>query len=209
MDYNWIVQTSLINKLINKYLSVQPNKIFNLPVFEETSNPIFNLKTMHTFSYVSSSVYHKNHKRLIEAFIRAAKLSTKNIVLNLTISNHQLPALFIPNNLKINFLGTLSKTEVSYLYSQSFFLIFSSLFESFGLPLIEAANHGCKVIASDLPYVHEIIKPSLTFDPYSVESISNTILKALETDNLPETKVLVENKLDNFVDFIISQDVQR
>ena len=67
----------------------------------------------------------------------------------------------------------------------------------------------CKVIASDLPYVHEIVKPSLTFDPYSVESISNAILIALETDDLPETKVLVENKLDNFIDFIISQDVQR
>jgi len=39
----------------------------------------------------------------------------------------------------------------------------------------EAAKHGCKVIASDLPYVHEIIQPSLTFDPYSVESTSNAI----------------------------------
>ena len=81
--------------------------------------------------------------------------------------------------------------------------------ESFGLPLIEASNYGCKVIASNLPYVHEIIRPSLTFDPYSVESISNAILKAIETDELPVTKVLVENKLDNFIDFIISQDVQR
>ena len=88
-------------------------------------------------------------------------------------------------------------------------MIFSSLFESFGLPLIESTNHGCKVIASDLPYVHEIIRPSLTFDPYLVESISDSILKALEIDNLPETKVLVENKLDNFVEFIISQDVQK
>jgi glycosyltransferase involved in cell wall biosynthesis len=207
-NYNWIVQTSLVNKLINKHLNVQPNKIFDLPVFEETRNLKSNLKKKKTFLYISSNVYHKNHKRLIDAFIRAAKLSTKNIILNLTISKYESAALITPDNLKINFLGTLSKIEVSDLYSQSFFLIYSSLFESFGLPLIEAVQHGCKVIASDLPYVHEIIEPSLTFDPYSVESISTSILKAISED-LPKTKVLVENKLDNFIDFIISQDVQQ
>ncbi|MDA9364246.1 glycosyltransferase, partial [Flavobacteriaceae bacterium] len=109
--------------------------------------------------------------------------------------------------LKVKFHGTLSKDSVTELYNSCKFAIYPSLVESFGLPLIEAANHGCTVIASDLPYVHEIIKPSLTFDPYSIESMAAAILKAIETDNLPETKVLVENKLDNFIDFIISQDV--
>ena len=70
-------------------------------------------------------------------------------------------------------------------------------------------NFSCFILASDLEYVYEVIKPSLTFDPYSTESISNAILKAIETINLPETKVLVENKLDNFIDFIINQDVQK
>ena len=36
-------------------------------------------------------------------------------------------------------------------------------------------------------------------------SFGNTI----DTDYLLETKVLVENKLDNFIEFIISQDVQK
>ena len=60
------------------------------------------------------------------------------------------------------------------------------------------------ILASDLEYVHDVIKPSLTFDPYSTQSISNAILKAIETDNLPETKGLVENKLYNFIYFIIN-----
>ena len=121
----------------------------------------------------------------------------------------ELPKYVYPKNLKVEFHGTLSEEGVNVIYNLNKFAIYPSLVESFGLPLIESVNHGCKVIASDLPYVHEIIKPSLTFDPYSIESISNAILKAIEKDNLPETKVLVENKLDNFVDFIISQDVQR
>ena len=114
----------------------------------------------------------------------------------------------MPNNSKIIFHGTLSIDEVNSLYDISEFSIYPSLAESFGLPLIEATNHNCKVIASDLTYVHEIIKPSLVFDPYSVDSISESILKAISQD-LPETEVLVENKLDNFIDFIINQDVQQ
>ena len=98
---------------------------------------------------------------------------------------------------------------LNLLYNSCEFAIYPSLLESFGLPLIEAANHGCKVIASNLPYVHEIVEPSQTFDPYSTESISNAILNAIDTDDLPKTKVLVENKLDNFIEFIISQDVQK
>ena len=89
-------------------------------------------------------------------------------------------------------------------YKENSFCIYPSLKESFGLPLIEAAQLGNQVIAADLPYVYEVIKPSLTFDPYSTQSISNAILKAIETDNLPETKVLVENKLNNFMNFIIN-----
>ena len=114
-----------------------------------------------------------------------------------------------PKNLKVIFRGTLSRDGVNELYNSCEFAIYPSLVESFGLPLIEAANYNCKVIASDLPYVHEIIQPSLTFDPYLIESISNAILNAIDKDDLKETKVLVENKLDNFIEFIISQDVQK
>jgi glycosyltransferase involved in cell wall biosynthesis len=147
--------------------------------------------------------------RLIKAFIGAANKTDKEIKLHLTLDKVELSKYVFPKNLKIEFHGTLAINAVNELYNSCEYAIYPSLVESFGLPLIEATNHGCKVIASDLPYVHEIIEPSLTFDPYSVESISNSILKAIETDNLPETKVLVENKLDSFIDFIISQDVQR
>lgn len=208
-NYYWVVQTKLMKDLIKNSLNVNFQRVLVFPIFnyKHKTNQAYN-KTS-SFVYVSSGVSHKNHNYLILAFIFAASKTTKKIKLLLTLHNEQLPKYVFPKNLKIEFYGTLSKDSVSELYDSCAFAIYPSLVESFGLPLIEAANHGCKVIASDLPYVHEIIRPSLTFDPYSVESISDSILKAMETDNLPETKVLVENKLDNFIDFIISQDVQK
>ena len=206
-DYHWVVQTQLVKKLIEENLNINSAQISTYPIFNESIEVNNTKKNLNEFVYVSSIVSHKNHKRLIKAFIEVAKNTKKKIKLHLTLYKKDLPKMVFPQNLKIEFHGTLSIDNINDLYISCEFAIYPSLVESFGLPLIEASNHGCKVIASDLPYVHEIIAPSLTFDPYSVKSISNSILKAIETDNLTETKVLVENKLDNFIDYIISQDV--
>lgn len=208
-DYNWIVQTSYIYKLLRENLIINSNQFSTFPIFEEKLESYNSKKITNDFVYVSSSVSHKNHIRLIKAFIGAANNTNKDFKLHLTLNEEELPKYIFPKNLKIEFHGTLSIDMVNELYNFCEFTIYPSLVESFGLPLIEAANYNCKVIASDLPYIHEIIEPSLTFDPYSTESISNAILKAIDTDDLPKTKVLVENKLDNFIEFIISQDVQK
>jgi len=212
--YFWVVQSRIMKENLNKYLRINLSKIYIFPFFEKFS-PIPEIRLVpNTFLYVASLSKNKNHKKLIQAFIEASLKTNKTFTLKLTLTPTEFEKISIETNYKkSNFelinLGVLKKESLIYYYQEANFLIYPSLKESFGLPLIEATNFSLKIIASDLPYVHEIIKPSLTFDPYSVESISKSILKAMETDNLPETKVLVENKLDNFMDFIISQDVQK
>ena len=207
--YNWVVQTPLMNKLLQENLIINSDQISTFPLFNKVLEINNSKKITNNFIYVSSSVPHKNHLRLICAFIAAANKTDKEIKLHLTLHKKELPKNAYPKNFKVEFHGTLSEEGINEIYNINEFAIYPSLVESFGLPLIEAANHGCKVVASNLPYVHEIIVPSLTFNPYSVESISYSILEALESENLTETKVLVENKLNNFIDLIINQDVQR
>ncbi|MDA8993647.1 glycosyltransferase, partial [Flavobacteriaceae bacterium] len=208
-DYNWIVQTPYIYKLLRENLIINSDQVYIYPIIQEESILSNAKKIANDFVYVSSGVSHKNHIRLIKAFIKVANKVDIEIKLHLTLNKEELPKYIYPHNLKVEFHGTLIIDAVNELYNSCEFAIYPSLVESFGLPLIEAANQECKVIASDLQYVHEIIKPSLTFDPYSIKSMADAILKAIETDNLPETKVLVENKLNNFVNFIFSQDVQK
>ena len=105
-------------------------------------------------------------------------------------------------NLKIINHGVLEKNKLNILYSSLEFLIFPSLNESFGLPLIESINHKCCVIAPNLDYVNEIIEPSLKFDPKSINSISSSILMAISKSELKESKILVQNKIDTFVKYI-------
>ena len=73
-------------------------------------------------------------------------------------------------------------------YLNSKFLIFPSLNESFGLPLIEATNMGCYTAASSLDYVDEIISPSIKFDPFSIKDISKAILECVNNRSLKLSK---------------------
>lgn len=46
--------------------------------------------------------------------------------------------------------------EVAFIYGSCRALLFPSLFEGFGLPLVEARSRGCRVIASDIPAFAEL-----------------------------------------------------
>ena len=54
--------------------------------------------------------------------------------------------------------------------------------ESFGLPIIEAIDLGCKIIVSDLPFANAICKPSLVFNPIDKIEIAKTISYAMNHD---------------------------
>ncbi len=205
-SYKWIVQTELIRQNLSNSLSISKNIIEVMPIYRnEASNQIDRIKN--SFLFVSSISSHKNHERLFKAFIHASKKNNSKIELHLTIpENDFLKSIYnnlrYPKNLKIINHGILKKNKLYKLYCSSEFSIFPSLNESFGLPLLESVNNGTKVIAADLDYVNEIIVPSLKFDPKSINSISDSILKAISESELKESKILVQNKIDTFVKYI-------
>ncbi len=200
-SYTWVVQTSLVKSLLTKNLKTPSDNISVLPIFEEVRLDDSVKKQKNNYVYVSSDVPHKNHKRLIQAFINAAEKTNQKIILHLTVNQGNFENFLTPENLTIKYHETLGMDKVKDLYRISKYAIFPSLDESFGLPLIESVHHQCKVLASDLPYVHEIIQPSLTFNPFDVNSIKDCILHSLETE-IPPSKVLIKNKLDNFIEYI-------
>jgi|GEM_PF-2716991 len=57
---------------------------------------------------------------------------------------------------KLIWLEDIDDTELAELYEMSKYLIFSSIDEGFGLPLVEASQHKLPAIASDIPVFREI-----------------------------------------------------
>jgi|TARA_B100002003_G_scaffold14084_1_gene11822 glycosyltransferase involved in cell wall biosynthesis len=78
------------------------------------------------------------------------------------------------------------------LYSQAMALIFPSIYEGFGFPLLEAMKMGCPVIASKKSVMSEICgNAAKYFDPLSSDELIGVIEKILYSD---ETKVSLINK---------------
>ncbi len=57
---------------------------------------------------------------------------------------------------RLHWLQNANDAELHCLYSSAHALVFASLAEGFGLPIIEAANDGLPVIASDIPIFREV-----------------------------------------------------
>ena len=59
-------------------------------------------------------------------------------------------------------LNDASDAEVLCLYSSCCALLLPSLYEGFGLALVEARTRGCQVVASDLPVFRELADAGVT-----------------------------------------------
>ena len=192
LNYIWFVQTEHMKILLKKKLKVNSNSILKSPIFNSQKGSAVS-ENKNSFIYPTSNHPHKNNKRLIEAFVEAASRTEEFFTLSLTIDKIKLT---LPKNLKINFLGFIGQDQLSDIYNKSQFLIFPSLKESFGLPLIEGIQANCNVIASNLNYVNELVNPSYTFDPYDKKSITETILVALSNKNHPKSTIKIKNSID-------------
>jgi len=124
----------------------------------------------------------KNHLRLIEAFERF-KLendSTHQLVLAgadwpgaETIRNR---AAASPVKDDIVFPGFVPKKSLPLLYSGCDLMVFPSLFEGFGFPIIEALACGAPVICSNTSSMQELAGDLLpTFNPMDSDAIFNTM----------------------------------
>jgi glycosyltransferase involved in cell wall biosynthesis len=59
---------------------------------------------------------------------------------------------------RIKVLGTIDRTEVEKLFHGARAIVLPSRFEGFGLPLLEAIEHGVRVICTDIPPFREQIR---------------------------------------------------
>lgn len=140
------------------------------------------------FVYIADGVAHKNHRRLLEAW---CILASNNIrpKLALTLGSRDelliqaIVALRTEYKVEIFNLGEISHNAVIAVYKSSRALIFPSLSESFGLPLIEASHFGLPIIASELDYVREVCDPVETFNPNSPHSIALAVMRFLNINN--------------------------
>ncbi|MEJ6002174.1 glycosyltransferase [Paucibacter soli] len=142
------------------------------------------------FVFVADGEPHKNHRRVLEAWILLAKQGLKpSLALTLGDRHASLRDWVLHqaavHGLAIRNLAPMPHAEALQLYGQARALLFPSTGESFGLPLVEAAALGLPVVASERDYVRDICTPVETFDPESAVSIARAVRRFLGRPEAP------------------------
>jgi glycosyltransferase involved in cell wall biosynthesis len=129
----------------------------------------------------------KNTRRLIEAFARWRARGAHRAEYTLRITGTSLdPALHrngesLPGG--VSLLGYVDKVELRRLYSGAAAFVYPSIYEGFGLPIIEAMACGAPVVTSRTASAPEIAGgAAMLVDPFDIESIES----ALEQVTKPE-----------------------
>ncbi len=186
-----------------KYAKLQADKIIIIPdgiddrfktivVTDEEKkillqNP-FNKKTV---LHVSGTKKNKNVARLLEALvgldIKFVKVGAMTLEEKKFIQQHQIDTVFFEN---------ISIEELVRIYHAVDCLIFPSLIEGFGMPVIEAQRCGCPVVTSNISSLPEVAgEGALLIDPFSIKEIRQGIVKILEDDVL--RKYLIQQGFEN------------
>ncbi|MNJ91745.1 4-alpha-N-acetylgalactosaminyltransferase [compost metagenome] len=188
-------------KDIIKYLGIEARKIKVIPHGIDTDTPqyetIDNIPE-HYILFVGSRDGYKNFLLLAEAFKKIVETNKKlHLVLAggvpLTVDESQ----FLAANQILDKTFHLSATDnqLNTLYKNAICFVFPSLYEGFGIPILEAFKNNCPVLLSNSSCFPEIAgDAALYFDPESISSLISNIQLLMRDDAL-RNKLRQDGKL--------------
>jgi glycosyltransferase involved in cell wall biosynthesis len=135
---------------------------------------------------VSNRRPHKNEFRIVEAFAKADLDSRLRLVFT------GQPSLELAGWIekqgaaaRVEFVGTVLEERLPSLYRGAEALIFPSLYEGFGMPIIEAMACGTPVVTSNVTAMPETAgDAALLVDPRSVEQIGHAMKQIVGDSSL-------------------------
>jgi len=188
---------------ISRYLGISPDKISVTP---EAAAPVFTAITDRAFDghlfercvirrpyilAVGNLQPRKNLSRLIEAFARL--VSERQIPHQLVLAGQAKWRESEIHNVirhlgieeRIVFTGYIPEADLIALLNGASLFVYPSLYEGFGLPVLEAMACGTPVVASNCTSIPEVAgDAALLIDPCCVDAISGAIMRVLESESL-------------------------
>lgn len=145
------------------------------------------------FLYVAHTYPHKNHVGLLRAYhvLKTEGFNPWPIVFRGDPKEAEIYVQRTINELglgeEIIRLPRIPYNELPLLYSGTDAMVYPSLFEGGGIPVIEALTCGCPVAAANIPAVKETAGNAVfLFDPYSEKSICNAMKEIQSNGDLRE-----------------------
>jgi len=189
-----IVFSEFVKQQLNQYVSFSKKKTeviyHGYSTFDNLSpdDPKIDqsLANQQFILYIGNNRPHKNLERLFIAF---ELLSKKKLEVKLVIAGNLIPRFFdidsqIENSTakeKIIRICKPSNGHLTFLYKNSLLVVYPSLSEGFGFPLLEAWAHGVPIATSRATCIPEIAGDAAAyFDPLDPSDIAQTIEKTIQ-----------------------------
>lgn len=166
------------------------------------------------FFFIGSIHPRKNIVRLLQAF-DIFKARTKSDMLLMIAGNKKWWTQDMEQTLQnlqykadVKLLGRISDEEYSNYLAAAFCLVYPSLFEGFGIPMIEAMHCRIPVIASNISSMPEIGGNSVLYcEPESTEDISQKMIQLYKNQALRQE--LMEKGVQRSLDFSWEKTAER
>ena len=205
-DKNLVISKSVKDDMI-KYLDFQEDKIdviygaVDYQYKEIEVNPQIKESIFNKFSIKDKFIMctggdddRKNIVALIDAYSRMPKTLVKEyqlvIVCKLSPESENKYNKIIKNKNLINrvvLTNFVSTQELIYLYNLATIMAFPSIYEGFGLPVVEAWACGTPVLTSNNSSLGEIAGDgAIIVDPYNISDISRGLVEALSVVDLED-----------------------
>lgn len=168
---------------ITDFFQIQANKITPIPLAYD-ANRFQCPKNSHTnhnsqyFIYIGRQDPHKNIHRLIAAFAGLRDKKDYQLWIAGSTDKRYTPRLqTLARELgvgeQVKFLDYVSAKELPTIINQSIALVFPSLWEGFGFPILEAMACGTPVITSNISSLPEVAgDAAMLIDPYNQDEIT-------------------------------------
>ena len=195
------VSETIKNELLNHY-HLEPQKI--VPIFNSISKEFTTLAKSSNLDFIEKlGLQHKkfllfvgnveprkNLHFLLDLYQSMSESFKKSCPLVIVGSSHLYARYSAPllNSIKshnFHFLSGLSDLELFYLYHSASCLVFPSLYEGFGLPILESLTSGTPVIASKIAVFEELFPLGTSLiDLNNLSSWKENIIKMYESSPL-------------------------
>ncbi len=136
---------------------------------------------------LTSASHHKNIVSLLRAFAGERWRHRPQLVLAGKPPSSGAALDAVAHELGVSeavvFTGPVSSGELAALYENAAVFVFPSLYEGFGIPIVEANRAGTPVVCSNVCSLPEVAgRAALYFDPRSVEDIARKLRTSLESE---------------------------
>jgi glycosyltransferase involved in cell wall biosynthesis len=133
---------------------------------------------------VGNRMPHKNFSTLLTALALLPEQTRPHLLITGSHGEDPLTPLVSELGLEkwVSLRGWLTPHELDALYAESTLFVFPTYFEGFGLPVLEAMAHGCPVLCSDIPVLHEVASDAAGYvDTHDAARLAESIGELLSS----------------------------